>query len=108
MSGCGRFVSIDTARYHAATRMRFDQRTVMITGAAGHLGRAVAKAFGELGASLVLLDVKAGEAGSHVFIETDLRDAQSVQRATEQALKRFGRIDVLCNVAGAFRMGPPL
>jgi NAD(P)-dependent dehydrogenase (short-subunit alcohol dehydrogenase family) len=88
--------------------MRFDQRTVMITGAAGHLGRAVAKAFGELGASLVLMDVKAGEAGSHVFIETDLRDAQSVQRATEQALKRFGRIDVLCNVAGAFRMGPPL
>jgi NAD(P)-dependent dehydrogenase (short-subunit alcohol dehydrogenase family) len=88
--------------------MRFDQRTVMVTGAAGHLGRAVAKAFGELGASLVLLDTREEKLSSHLFITTDLRDADSVQQATDQALKRFGRIDVLCNIAGAFRMGSPL
>jgi NAD(P)-dependent dehydrogenase (short-subunit alcohol dehydrogenase family) len=88
--------------------MRFDQRTVMVTGAAGHLGRAVARAFDELGASLVLLDTKPEKPGSHFFIQADLRDADSVQRAADQALERFGRIDVLCNIAGAFRMGPPL
>jgi NAD(P)-dependent dehydrogenase (short-subunit alcohol dehydrogenase family) len=88
--------------------MRFDQRTVMITGAAGHLGRAVAKAFADLGANLVLLDLKAEKGGPHLFLEADLRDAQSVQRAVDQALERFGRIDVLCNIAGAFRMGPPV
>ena len=33
-------------------------RTVMLTGAAGNLGRAVASAFAETGANLVLLDVK--------------------------------------------------
>src|SRR5687768_7027279 len=88
--------------------MRFDKRTVMVTGAAGHLGRAVAKAFDELGASLVLLDMKAEKAGSHLFLQADLRDAESVQRAADTALTRFGRIDVLCNVAGAFRMGPPV
>ena len=86
--------------------MRFDKRIVMITGAAGHLGRAVAKAFDDLGASLVLLDLKQGESGPHLFIQADLREADSAQRAADQALARFGRIDVLCNIAGAFRMGP--
>jgi NAD(P)-dependent dehydrogenase (short-subunit alcohol dehydrogenase family) len=72
--------------------MRFDQRIVMVTGAAGNLGRAVAEAFEELGATLVRLDIK----------DVDLRDAQSVQ----QVLERHKRIDVLCNIAGGFRMGP--
>jgi NAD(P)-dependent dehydrogenase (short-subunit alcohol dehydrogenase family) len=80
----------------------------MITGAAGHLGRAVAKAFDELGASLVLLDAREEKPASHLFVRTDLRDPQSVQRAADQALERFGRIDVLCNIAGAFRMGSPV
>jgi NAD(P)-dependent dehydrogenase (short-subunit alcohol dehydrogenase family) len=88
--------------------MRFDQRTVVITGAAGHLGRVVANAFGELGANLVLLDAREEKLGSHLFLKTDLRDAESVQRAANQALERFGRIDVLCNIAGAFRMGSPV
>ena len=74
--------------------MRFDQRVVVVTGAAGNLGRAVAQAFEELGATLVRLDIK----------EVDLRDARSVQ----QAVERHSRIDVLCNIAGAFRMGPSI
>ena len=82
--------------------MRFDQRIVMVTGAAGNLGRAVAKAFSERGATLVLLDAKPGDA----IVQTDLRDARSVQQAIERTLDRHGRIDVLCNIAGGFRMGP--
>jgi NAD(P)-dependent dehydrogenase (short-subunit alcohol dehydrogenase family) len=95
-------------RWFTIPQMRFAKRTVMVTGAAGHLGRAVTKAFDELGASLVLLDTKQEKPGSHFFIQADLRDADSVQRAADLALERFGRIDVLCNIAGAFRMGPPL
>ena len=82
--------------------MRFDQRIVIVTGAAGNLGRAVARAFSERGATLVLLDAKPGEA----IVQTDLRDAPSVQQAIERTLERHGRIDVLCNIAGGFRMGP--
>jgi NAD(P)-dependent dehydrogenase (short-subunit alcohol dehydrogenase family) len=74
--------------------MRFDRRVVMITGAAGNLGRAVAGAFGERGATLVLLDIK----------DVDLREARSVQ----EVVGRHARIDVLCNIAGGFRMGPAL
>ena len=88
--------------------MRFDKKVVMVTGAAGHLGRAVAKAFDELGATLALLDLKAESAGAHLFLQADLRDAASVQRAADQVLERFGRVDVLCNIAGAFRMGSPV
>jgi len=82
--------------------MRFDQRIVIVTGAAGNLGRAVARAFSERGATLVLLDAKPGDA----IVQTDLRDAGSVQQAIERTLERHGRIDVLCNIAGGFRMGP--
>jgi NAD(P)-dependent dehydrogenase (short-subunit alcohol dehydrogenase family) len=78
--------------------MRFDRRVVMVTGAAGNLGRAVAESFADLGATLAPIERK----------DADLRDARSVQQAVERVLARHGRIDVLCNVAGAFRMGPAL
>ena len=84
--------------------MRFDERIVMVTGAAGNLGRAVAAAFQGLGATLVLLDMKPEGA----IIQVDLRDPRSVQQAVDRTLERHGRIDVLCNIAGGFRMGPPV
>jgi NAD(P)-dependent dehydrogenase (short-subunit alcohol dehydrogenase family) len=83
-------------------------RTVMLTGAAGNLGRAVAGAFAEAGDNLVLLDLKRGalqDSDRQLFIATDLLDAQSVQAAVDKAVQRFKRVDVLCNIAGAFRMG---
>lgn len=86
-------------------------RTVVLTGASGNLGRVVASAFADTGASLALLDVKPGsirESAQQIFLQTDLLDAQSVQAAADRVLQRFGRIDVLCNLAGGFRMGSPL
>src|SRR5919108_622579 len=38
----------------------------------------------------------------------ELIDAASVQAAVDKVLQRFKRIDVLCNIAGAFRMGSPV
>jgi NAD(P)-dependent dehydrogenase (short-subunit alcohol dehydrogenase family) len=84
-------------------------RTVMLTGAAGNLGRAVAAAFAA--ANLVMLDLKRGslqDSDKQIFIETDLLNAQSVQAAVDKAVQRFKRIDVLCNIAGGFRMGSPV
>src|SRR5688572_7920340 len=93
--------------------MDFDDRTVMITGAAGHLGRAVAAAFAERGASLVLLDLKrealqkayGGEDERRLFVPTNLLEQREVEAAVGEAIARFERIDVLCNIAGGFRMG---
>src|ERR1700730_182696 len=39
-------------------RMSFGNRTVIVTGAAGNLGAAVARAFADLGGNLVLVDLK--------------------------------------------------
>ena len=84
--------------------------TVMLTGAAGNLGRAVAAAFADAGANLVLLDLqgKLQESDRQLFVPTDLLNVESVQAAVDQAVQRFKRIDVLCNLAGGFRMGAPV
>jgi len=87
-------------------------RCVLLTGAAGHLGKAVAGAFGEAGARLVLVDLhaKALEAAftaspTTALVAANLLDAEGTQRAVAQAVERFGKIDVLCHLAGGFRMG---
>jgi NAD(P)-dependent dehydrogenase (short-subunit alcohol dehydrogenase family) len=86
-------------------------RTVMLTGAAGNLGRVVADAFATAGDALVLVDLKKQnieENEKRMFVATNLLEPQSVQAAVDQALARFKRIDVLCNIAGGFRMGSPV
>ncbi len=87
---------------------------IMITGASGNLGRAVAAAFESAGASLALVDrrrdrLEAGygnETAHRLHLAADLTDAGAVDAAVQATLERFGRIDTLCNIAGAFRMGP--
>ncbi len=94
----------------------FKQRTVMITGAAGNLGRAVASAFRMQGANLVLLDINAGALDEaypgddeHFFkCEVNLMDQSKVSEAVEAARERFGSIDVLAALAGGFHMGEPV
>jgi NAD(P)-dependent dehydrogenase (short-subunit alcohol dehydrogenase family) len=80
-------------------------RTVVLTGASGNLGQAVAAAFA--GANVALLDVRPPNSEG-TFIQTDLLDPKSVQAAADEILQRFGRVDVLCNLAGGFRMGAPV
>jgi NAD(P)-dependent dehydrogenase (short-subunit alcohol dehydrogenase family) len=89
--------------------VEFQGKVCLVTGAAGNLGRAVAAAFAAEGASLLLMDHQVehlrsaygNEGEGKRFALADLRDAQSVARA----LPAGTRIDVLCNIAGGFRMG---
>lgn len=91
--------------------MTFEGKTVMITGAAGNLGRAVAGEFRARGANVVGVDLRKEpfeEGERQLFIATNLLDQKSVDAAAGKALERFKRIDVLCNIAGGFRMGKPV
>lgn len=92
--------------------MNFSEKTVMVTGAAGSLGQAVAHAFAQQGARLVLIDLRArnipvafrpGVESLHA--NADLRNEAEVVCAVNEGFERFGRIDVVCNLAGGFRMG---
>jgi NAD(P)-dependent dehydrogenase (short-subunit alcohol dehydrogenase family) len=93
--------------------MSFERRTVMVTGAAGNLGRAVEASFSSLGAQLALIDRSADLLGKafgderprHLFLPTDLLDTAAVEASFANAVEQFGRIDALCNLAGGFRMG---
>lgn len=93
--------------------MDLSSPVVVITGAAGNLGRAVASVFAARGARLVLVDLSRERLNSTYGAETEARllaaanlleqtDADRIARA---AIDRFGRIDVLCNLAGGFTMG---
>jgi NAD(P)-dependent dehydrogenase (short-subunit alcohol dehydrogenase family) len=86
---------------------------VMITGATGNLGRAVANAFARRNASVCLLvrelvdlePLRREGAADVLACPADLMDAKTIEAAVATAVKRFGRIDVLCNIAGGFAMG---
>lgn len=96
--------------------MRFENRTVLVTGASGNLGRTVAEAFASRGANLVLVDLKkeslekAFPAGDprRLLVPTNLLEPSQVAATVQTAIERFGRVDVLANIAGGFRMGEPV
>ena len=96
--------------------MNFSNRTVLVTGASGNLGRAVAAAFTEQGANLALVDRRrekleqtfGTENERRLFVTADLLDQEQVNAAVASVIARYARIDVLCNIAGGFRMGAPV
>jgi NAD(P)-dependent dehydrogenase (short-subunit alcohol dehydrogenase family) len=84
----------------------------VITGASAGIGRATAREFARRGCSIALLargleglEAAAREVeelgGRALVIPTDVADADAVERAADQAVKRFGRIDVWVNNAFA-------
>jgi NAD(P)-dependent dehydrogenase (short-subunit alcohol dehydrogenase family) len=97
----------------------FTTRVVMITGAAGNLGRAVADAFGKAGARLTLVDRSPDRLGqmfpamadSPEYLlahSVDVCDSAAMEATVIKTIDRFGRIDVLVNTAGGYRAGTPL
>jgi len=97
----------------------FSNHVVIVAGASGNLGQAVARAFNAGGANLVLLDRATDRlpqlfpelAGSpdHLLLgSVDATDAESVEGAVQSALERFGRIDMLANTVGGYRAGQPV
>lgn len=91
---------------------RFAGKTMIVTGAAQGIGRAVALRAAAEGAQVLLVDRAkfvadvAQEAGSHALI-ADLETYEGAAAAAAEAIALFGRIDILINnVGGAIRMRP--
>jgi NAD(P)-dependent dehydrogenase (short-subunit alcohol dehydrogenase family) len=87
-------------------------KSVIVTGGASNIGRAIALGFAREGANLVIadLDKAQGEAvvsearrlsnGAAELVPTDVTDAAQVGKLVETAVKRFGGVDVLVNNVG--------
>ncbi|GLR68575.1 3-alpha-hydroxysteroid dehydrogenase [Acidocella aquatica] len=86
---------------------KLDGKVVLITGSAGGIGAATAKLFASQGAHLVLADVAPLPAAPDLLtLHLDVTDEAGWTAAIDQAVKRFGRLDVLMNNAGIFKMAP--
>jgi NAD(P)-dependent dehydrogenase (short-subunit alcohol dehydrogenase family) len=97
----------------------FNNRVALVTGATGNLGAGVANALAQAGARLVLFDRSTGKLGGlfpewagsdrHYLADAvDATDGAALARLAEEAIRRFGRIDILVNTIGGYRAGPPL
>jgi 3-oxoacyl-[acyl-carrier protein] reductase len=88
---------------------RLQDLVALITGAAGGLGRATALRFAREGARLCLADrapaqdlleqIKA-EGGHAIAVMADVTDPSSVEAMVASALREFGGVDILVNIAG--------
>jgi NAD(P)-dependent dehydrogenase (short-subunit alcohol dehydrogenase family) len=93
-------------------RIRFSGKNVVITGAAGGIGRSTLHMFSEEGATVVALDRDGRLASEAAFEATrrvdgvghgfaiDVASSASVERTMRDVLAKVGRIDILVNAAG--------
>jgi NAD(P)-dependent dehydrogenase (short-subunit alcohol dehydrogenase family) len=97
---------------------RLDGRAAIVTGGAGHIGRAVADALAEQGADVAVVDLDQGHCDEvaadvadrrgvrAVGIAADLSDEAATRAIPTSVVDAFGRIDVLCHVAALVSAEP--
>ena len=96
--------------------MRFEGKTVIVTGGGTGIGEAICHRFAGEGANLVIAELEANNGkgtaadinangGSAVFCETDTSNSDSVRSMIANAVDEFGTVDILVNNAATFVFG---
>ena len=100
--------SLEQAKLGKGAEPPLARHVVAVTGAAGAIGLAAAKAFRAQGAEVALLDIDGGAltraaaevGGAALPLVTDVTEAQSVRAAFEAIAGRFGGVDIVVSNAG--------
>jgi 3-oxoacyl-[acyl-carrier protein] reductase len=88
-------------------------KTAVVTGGGAGIGRAIAEAYADAGARVVVAEIDAGRAddvraalqakgGDSLVSVTDVRNTQQVATLFEEVERRFGGLDILVNNVGDF------
>jgi NAD(P)-dependent dehydrogenase (short-subunit alcohol dehydrogenase family) len=90
--------------------MRLRNKVAVVTGGASGIGKAIAAAYVQEGARVVLVDIderkgkdaaaEIGAEGEAVCLRADVTDSASVNQMAQEVDRRFGRIDILVNNVG--------
>ena len=93
--------------------MRYVEKTAIVTGAAAGIGRATAARLLSEGARVACFDVDSaalersvselGAAQRTLALPCDVSSERAVSEALQQVLARWGKLDLLCNIAGILR-----
>ena len=91
--------------------MRFQNKSVIITGGGGKIGKAYALGFAKEGAKVALPDIVSADpvvkairdmGGTAISMACDVSDEKSVKSMVDEVAKQFGGVDVLVNNAAYF------
>jgi NAD(P)-dependent dehydrogenase (short-subunit alcohol dehydrogenase family) len=115
--GVGLGAGVALRKLRSREAIDFNGKSVVITGGSRGLGLVMARQLAAEGAKLTLLardqaelkraeDDLAGRGGQVLTLVCDVRERSQVERAIEQVIERYGRIDVLINNAGMIQVGP--
>jgi NAD(P)-dependent dehydrogenase (short-subunit alcohol dehydrogenase family) len=91
--------------------MRLKNKTAVVTGAAGGMGKEICTMFAEEGADIIAVDINIDRfketadeihaiGRKSIQIKADVTKKEEVDSIFQQAEKEFGKIDILANVAG--------
>jgi rhamnose utilization protein RhaD (predicted bifunctional aldolase and dehydrogenase)/NAD(P)-dependent dehydrogenase (short-subunit alcohol dehydrogenase family) len=106
--------SLEQAKVRASSEPRLGRQVVLVTGGAGTIGGAIAKAFAREGAEIAIADLS-GETAAAIAQSIkdtafggvcDVTNAESVRAFFDRVCERFGGIDVVVSNAGAAWPGP--
>jgi NAD(P)-dependent dehydrogenase (short-subunit alcohol dehydrogenase family) len=91
--------------------MRFKDKSVIITGGGGKIGKAYAIGFAKEGAKVALPDIASADpvvkairdmGGTAISMACDVSDEKSAKAMVDEVAKKFGTVDVLVNNAAYF------
>ena len=88
------------------TNDQLQGRRALVTGAASGIGRAIAQRLADAGAQVLAVDLQPDADGPGVAFAADLATRNGNHRAVDEALARFGGLDVLVPCAGVQHVAP--
>ena len=96
--------------------MRLSNKTALVTGAAQGFGLGIAETFAREGAKVALVDLQQGPneaaakriGGGAIALTCDVAKRDQVEKAVQETIRAFGRLDIVVNNAGTTHRNKPM